>query len=62
MRISLNAQSDLRLINPVLGTVRPAKIPPFMGITPENVPLFKMAYLAMKNEEIYDGFEKMVGI
>ena len=61
MQISHLTQSPTRGVIPVADSNRPSKTPPFMGITQNNVSLFKMAYLAQKNGESYDGFKKMVG-
>lgn len=60
MEISHLTQAPLRGVIPVAVSNRTKKMPPFLGITPENVSLFKMAYLAQKNGESYDGFERRV--
>jgi hypothetical protein len=61
MEISHLTQSPTRGVICTAGIKRPSQNTQFMGITQENVSLFKMAYLAQKNGESYDGFEKMVG-
>lgn len=61
MDISRLTECPTRGVICTAGIKRPRKLPPFMGITPENVSLFKMAYLAQINGESYDGFKKVVG-
>lgn len=58
MQISLITQADSRGVKHSHRATMTPKLPPF---TNENRPLFKMAYLYLKNEESYDGFKKMVG-